>query len=86
MMDESVDEQGSKIKCATSYCASVLSPRELEVLTLSAHGKTYAVIAHMLSISEDAVKDHLDRIRRKLNATNKTNSVAIAVSRGLIRL
>lgn len=85
-MDKSTDEKGGKLKFATSYCASVLSPREIEVLTLSAHGKTYARIAHALCISEDAVKDHLDRIRRKLNTTNKTNSVAIAVSRGLIKL
>ena len=85
-MDKSADEKGGKLKSAPGYGNNALSPREIEVLTLSAHGKTYARIAHALCISEDAVKDHLDRIRRKLNATNKTNSVAIAVSRGLIRL
>lgn len=84
MTDKSASEKPCKINSANSYCTRILSPREKEVLTLSALGKTYAEIANMLFMSDNAVKDHLERIRRKLNTGNKTHSVAIAISLGLI--
>lgn len=63
----------------------ILSPRAIEILTWLAQGKTYAEIATILSISGDTVKDYIERIGKKLNTSNKTHTVALAISRGIIK-
>ena len=63
-----------------------LTPRELEVMTWSARGKTYGEIATLLSIQEDTAKFHIEHAREKLNATNKTHAIALALSHGYIKL
>jgi DNA-binding CsgD family transcriptional regulator len=85
MLDK-ILQQNDKEKSDVAHRADILSEREVEILTWSAHGKTYSEISIMLSISEDTVKDHLERVGRKLNTTNKTHTVAVALSRGLIKL
>ncbi|MBV8061098.1 MAG: helix-turn-helix transcriptional regulator [Alphaproteobacteria bacterium] len=74
------------IKHIVSYRTGLLSPREVEVLTLVARGHEYAEIARILSMSKTTVKDHVERIGIKLNTANRANSVAVAVSAGLIKL
>jgi len=61
-----------------------LSPREVEILTWTAQGKTRWEISSILSISEDTVKDHLDHCCKKLNVSNKTHAVAVAMIHALI--
>jgi DNA-binding CsgD family transcriptional regulator len=61
-----------------------LSPRELEILTWTARGKTRWEISSILSISDDTVKRHLDHSCQKLNVCNKTHAVAIALQHALI--
>lgn len=61
-----------------------LTRREIEVMTLTALGKTRSAISQTLSISEETVKDYIVRACRKLNATNKTHAVALAVTLRLI--
>jgi DNA-binding CsgD family transcriptional regulator len=61
-----------------------LSPREVEILTWSAQGKTRREISSILSISEDTVKDHLVHCCKKLNVSNKTHAVAVAMIHALI--
>ncbi|MFT4101000.1 MAG: autoinducer binding domain-containing protein [Burkholderiaceae bacterium] len=61
-----------------------LSPRELEILRLSADGLTTAHIAFLLSIMPRSVTFHLSNIALKLEASNKTHSVAKAISLGLL--
>lgn len=63
-----------------------LTQREVEVLHWAALGKTNAEIAIILSIKESTAKDYLERIGKKLNTTSKVYAVAIAVSRGLVKL
>jgi DNA-binding CsgD family transcriptional regulator len=63
-----------------------LTPREIEVMTWSARGKTYGEIATLLSIAEDTAKSHIESVRNKLNASNKTHAIAIALSNGYIKL
>ena len=63
-----------------------LSARELEVLTLVAAGNRNRDIGEQLCISEETVKVHLRRIREKVGAKDRTEAVAIAVRRGIIRL
>jgi DNA-binding NarL/FixJ family response regulator len=55
-----------------------LSPRELEVLNLLAHGLTTARIAERLVISRKTVATHVQRILAKLGAHSRGEAVAIA--------
>lgn len=63
-----------------------LTPREIEVLRLVADGNRNQDIAARLFISEDTVKAHLKHIMLKLDATDRTQAVTIAVRRGIIHL
>lgn len=61
-----------------------LSPREREILTWTARGKTRGEIATILSVSDETVKQYTGRAMRKLAAANKTHATAIAIMHGLI--
>lgn len=63
-----------------------LSPREQEVLGELAQGATTAEIAATLHISPNTVKTYVQRILRKLEASNRTEAVARALSLGLLPL
>jgi len=53
-----------------------LSARELEVLESICHGKTNLDIAAALEISPFTVKNHVQRIFRKIGVTNRTQAAA----------
>jgi DNA-binding NarL/FixJ family response regulator len=61
-----------------------LTPRELEVLALLAHGLKNAEIADRLFIGERTVKFHVSSILAKLGADNRTEATRIALSQRLI--
>jgi LuxR family transcriptional regulator, activator of conjugal transfer of Ti plasmids len=61
-----------------------LTPREVEVLTWSARGKTNRDISNILKISDETVMTHVKRICAKLDASNKTHAVARALALKLI--
>jgi len=63
-----------------------LSAREVDVLRHVAEGNRNRDIAGRLFISEETVKVHLRHIMGKLGANDRTQSVAIAVRRGIICL
>jgi DNA-binding NarL/FixJ family response regulator len=63
-----------------------ISPRELEVLSLMAAGKRNKEIAADLSIAEDTVKMHVRNILSKLQVSDRTEAVTIALRRGIIQL
>jgi len=63
-----------------------LSPRETEVLSLVSGGNRNQDIARKLFISEETVKIHVRHILEKLNASDRTQAVAIALRRGIIEL
>ena len=63
-----------------------LSAREVDVLALVARGNRNQDIAAHLYISEETVKVHLRHIREKLGAKGRTDAIAIAARRGIIRL
>jgi DNA-binding NarL/FixJ family response regulator len=63
-----------------------LTPRELEVLRLLAHGLQNKEIAAQLIISERTVKFHVSSIMGKLGAGNRTEAVTLAAQQGLIEL
>lgn len=73
-------------KLADRMTTFALSPRELEVLKLMVDGHANKEIADTLSIADGTVKTHVVAILRKLNATDRTQAVTIALKRGIIRL
>lgn len=56
-----------------------LSVRELEVLKCITEGKSNQQIAQTLYISEKTVKNHLTRIFRKMNVTDRTQAAVQAI-------
>ena len=63
-----------------------LTAREIEVLTLVCDGKRNREIGQLLCISEETVKLHMKGIRQKLGAKDRTEAMATAARRGIIRL
>jgi DNA-binding NarL/FixJ family response regulator len=61
-----------------------LSPRELDVVKLTARGMTNAEIAQELFISVGTVKTHLGSVHAKLNARNRVEVAAWAWERKLV--
>jgi two-component system NarL family response regulator len=73
-------------KLADRVSGETLSKREIEVLKLMAKGKSNKEIASALFISEGTVKSHGKAIFAKMNVVSRTEAVASATRRGLIRL
>jgi two-component system, NarL family, response regulator len=63
-----------------------LTQRELDVLQQLAEGRSNKDIGRRLSISEGTAKTHVKAILTKLDAISRTEAVAVAHKRGLIRL
>jgi len=63
-----------------------LSEREVEVLRQVASGNRNREIGSKLFIAEKTVKAHISHIMDKLGAKDRTESVTIAVRRGIIHL
>jgi DNA-binding NarL/FixJ family response regulator len=63
-----------------------LTLREMAVLRLVAAGKSNRDVGEALNISEGTVKIHLTHLFEKLGATSRTEAVAKAAERGLIRV
>ncbi|MFW9261277.1 response regulator [Nostoc sp. CALU 546] len=63
-----------------------LSERELAVLRSLAQGMSNADIAAALSIGEGTVKSHVNRILNKLDVSDRTQAVIVAVKRGIVSL
>jgi DNA-binding NarL/FixJ family response regulator len=61
-----------------------LTTREIEVLRDVAKGSSNKVIAARLAISEHTVKGHLKNILSKLDASDRTHAVMIALKRGFL--
>ncbi|MGW8565421.1 response regulator [Isoptericola sp. NPDC055881] len=64
--------------------ASVLTPRELEVLALVADGTTNRAAGERLHLSEATVKTHLISIYAKLGVGDRAAAVAVGFRRGLL--
>ncbi len=62
----------------------LLTSREKEVLSLAAKGKSNKDIADKLVLREVTVKSHLNNIFKKLNVTNRTQAVLLAMQTDLI--
>ena len=61
-----------------------LSPRERELVTLVARGRTDAQIAEQLCISIRTVRSHLDRIRDKTSCRRRADLTRLALQASLV--
>lgn len=71
---------------AEYFGEDALTEREVEVLSRIAGGNRNRDIADQLFISEETVKVHIKHIMQKLDASDRTQAVAIAIRRGIIQL
>ena len=74
----------SKIESRSSH--QNLTPRELEVLQGLANGFSNKGIMEQLDLSEGTVKLHLSNLRRKLDASDRTQALINGVKRGLVKI
>jgi DNA-binding NarL/FixJ family response regulator len=61
-----------------------LSPRQREILQMLADGMQTDAVAQRLGLSTETVRTHTKRILAKLEASTRTQAVAIAIRHGLI--
>ena len=64
----------------------LLTPREIEVLSLLAEGASNKAIARRLGISVHTAKFHVGSLLDKLDAVGRTDAVAHAARLGVIQL
>ena len=66
--------------------APTLSPRQQEVLASLVKGFNNTEIAHQLGISKTVAKEHVETLLVKLDAANRTEAVAIALRKHLLKI
>lgn len=71
---------------AEHFADDTLTEREIQVLQRVAAGKSNKLIAAELDISEGTVKTHMKSILPKLDASDRTHAVMIALKRGILDL
>lgn len=62
-----------------------LTPREKEVLALMTKGLNNSKIAEHLIVSRSTVRFHVSNVLSKLNATSRTEAVAVALQHNLVK-
>ena len=73
-------------KLAARARSDALTSREIDVLKLLAKGRSNKEIGSNLFISESTVKSHVRSVFTKLHVMSRTEAVAAANQRGLLRL
>lgn len=64
----------------------ILTSRERDCLVLSGRGHTEKEVAQRLDISPNTVRVHIENIKRKLGASNKSHAIVLALLRGETQL
>jgi two-component system, NarL family, response regulator len=73
-------------KLASRMAQPQLSNREMEVLRLMVAGKANQEICGELCISESTVKFHINNIFSKLEVSDRTQAIVLAIKRGITNL
>ncbi|KKB81213.1 hypothetical protein VW35_03520 [Devosia soli] len=63
---------------------AILTPRERQIMELSARGLTSEAVAAELGISTRTINQHIENITGKLGTRNRVHTVAEAIRRGLL--
>jgi len=63
-----------------------LTEREIQIAAMSGCGLSEKEIAARISISPNTVRVHVENIKRRLGAKNKTHAVAILIAANIICL
>ena len=63
-----------------------LSPREMDILRLIVRGLSNQEIADTLNITRGTVKWHVNIILRRLDVSDRTQAVVVAVQRGIVEI
>ena len=84
--DRPYTSSGVAAKALQRMSRPSLTTRELDVQQLVAEGRSNKDIARRLDITEGTAKTHVKAILAKLDAISRTEAVAVAHKRGLIRL
>jgi two-component system NarL family response regulator len=63
-----------------------LTGREFRILRLITEGKANKEIADTLGISDATVKAHVTNLLSKLRVSSRTEAIAVAIKRGLVRV
>jgi DNA-binding NarL/FixJ family response regulator len=71
-------------RLADRLMRSDLTPRELQILEELAQGSTNKQIAGSLDISENTVRHHVNSIMEKLQVSDRTEAVAMALRSGVL--
>ena len=72
-------------KLADRVARVQLTGREFTILRLITAGKANKEIADTLGISDATVKAHITKVLSKLNVSSRTEAIAVAIKRGLVR-
>ena len=73
-------------RLADRMLRSNLTARELEILAMLAKGLTNKQIGCALAISENTVRNHLKCVMSKLEVSDRTEAVAVAIQQGIIQV
>jgi len=80
-----VDQYTSRATPPDAERLSVLTERELEVLSLIGRGLSNSEISQTLWIAESTVKTHITRIFMKLDLQDRAQGVVLAYETGLVK-
>jgi two-component system, NarL family, response regulator len=73
-------------RLADRMMRSNLTARELEILEMLAKGLTNKQIGCALTISENTVRNHLKCVMGKLDVSDRTEAVAVAIQQGILQI
>ncbi len=73
-------------KLAERLNSPELTPREREVLNLIVEGRSNLEIGTILFITEGTVKAHVNSILTKLDVSDRTQAMGVALKRGIVHL
>ncbi len=74
------------VRLAERLPCAELTSREQQVLALVVEGVANPQIARKLGIADSTVKNHISSIFDKLGVTQRTEAVAVAIRRGIVRI
>ncbi len=73
-------------RLSNNQMSAGLSPREREILELVSKGLTNKEVAKTLQLSQFTVRNHMNHITEKLEVSDRTEAIFVAIQTGIITL